>query len=326
MAVLSALTKVGLVKETSFGAGGNPAVILPVEPPTFTEPIAKFWDNALRGIPALDFSGTVTTKHVEGSLAGPIFLDEFPYLPLAILGSESYSTPYTGTEKHVFSLKTDGLPPSLAIVVSDPVQEWTYKGVRCTSLTMRFSAAEGVLNFSADIVGAEKATSTATWPSLGAPGQPALPGWQGYVELGGSAWANKLIDFEIVLTRDADYRYSLPGTVGGSSIPREIGLSPLAITGTITLQFTAVADEEKYRAGTQESMKVKIIKDPTKEGVAGEVSITFEMPKVDYGEGAFEVDRTGTTLVATLRFRALWNFALSKVIDLTIFNTKAGAY
>jgi len=332
MAKLSALTKVGILKEASFGAGGNPSVILPVEPPSFTEPIARFWDNAIRGIPALDFGGIVTTKHIEGSLAGPIFLDEFPYLPLAILGSETFSTVDTTTGKHVFALKTDGLPPSLAVVVDDEVQEWTYKGVRCTSLTMRFSAAEGVLNFSADIVGAEKATSDATWPALGAPGQAPLPGWQGYVQIWDEAtsaykaWANKLIDFEIVFTRDADYRYSLPGTAEGSSSPREIGLSPLSITGTITIQFTDVADEQKYRTGVQDRIKIKVIKDPAKEGVAGEVSCTWELFKIDWGEGAFEVDRTGTTLVATMRFRALWDFGQGKIIDLTIFNTKTAAY
>jgi len=136
----------------------------------------------------------------------------------------------------------------------------------------------------------------------------------------------KLIDYEVVLTRDADVRYNIPGAIADAKdYPTEILLSPLAVTGTITCLFDSTA-EAKYRDGTQESLKVKLIKPGTTEGADSERSIAIEIPIVDYGEGAFEVDRTGTTLVSTLRFRGLWDLASAKGIEITILNEKYGAY
>jgi len=401
---LSARTLLAISRETDFGSAtvAYKLLNLPLEPPSLTEPYARFWDNSLRNITTLDFGGIPTTRRTEGSLAGPFYIDICPPLLLGILGkvqtsatntSPLVATTLTASESrlstvldvasvtgftvgdiirigpqggettetakitaiddialtitieapglvydhssgedvvqskapytYVFSLKTDGLPPSHTFNYKEPFEDWIYYGIRVTSMTLRFSAAEGVLNFSCDWVGQRKTATTWTPAALTEPEKP-LPGWSAYLVMGGAEV--KLIDYEVVLTRDADVRYNIPGTIADAKdYPTEILLSPLAVTGTITCLFDSTA-EAKYRDGTQESLKVKLVKPGTTEGTDSERSIAIEIPIVDYGEGAFEVDRTGTTLVSTLRFRGLWDLASAKGIEVTILNEKYGAY
>jgi len=86
---LSARMVLGVNRELSFGSASvayEKDLILPVEPPSLTEPYARFWDNSLRNVTTLDFVGVPTTRRLEGSLAGPFYIDVCPPLLLAILG------------------------------------------------------------------------------------------------------------------------------------------------------------------------------------------------------------------------------------------------
>ena len=62
--------KIGIARETTWGDGDAPLRLLPIDPPSITEPYEQILDNLLRGINAVDFGAYQGSGHVEMGLSG----------------------------------------------------------------------------------------------------------------------------------------------------------------------------------------------------------------------------------------------------------------
>jgi len=292
--VISAKTKVGIVKEASWGAGGSPAKLLPVSPPTFTEPYEQVLDNALRGIPAADFAAYQGMGRIEGSLEGGAYPEELGYFLFAIMGAKATSgtaAPYT----HVFTLAAT--PPSLSIQVEDDVQDVRYNGIYVSELGLTYNAAEGMLTYSASLVGKDRVETSGT-PIPQDTTKPPFMGWQTKVYMGGAV-VGELTEGEITLSREV----ALFWGADGLSVPSQAHVGPLSVTGRATVKFDDIAFYNRYKNKTQDEFKIEWTY-----GTGSDLKkLTFRASKMDYGEGAAEIDRTGVYISLAYSLRALYN-------------------
>jgi len=292
--VISARTKVGIVKEASWGAGGSPAKLLPVSPPTFTEPFEQVLDNALRGIPATDFAAYQGVGRIEGSLEGNAYPEELGYFLFTIMGACATSgtvAPFT----HNFTLAAT--PPSLSVQVEDDVQDVRYLGLYISELGLTYNAAEGLLTFTAALVGKERVETSGTPIPADTTSAPFL-GWQTKVYMSGTL-VGELTEGELTLSREVTLFYGADGL----AVPAQAHVGPLSVTGRATVKFNDIAFYNRYKNKTQDEFRIE-----WEYGSGADLKkLTFRASKMDYGEGAVEIDRTGVYMTLAYSLRALHN-------------------
>jgi len=309
--VLSALTKVGLRREASWGAGGSPTVCLPVDSPGFTVPYEQLLDNSVRGIAAVDFAAYQGVGHVEGSLSGPAYPEELGYLLLCALGSCSTSgtaAPYT----HTFSL--DSSPPSLAIQDENDVETWRYTGCNVSELTITFNAAEGLVTYSADFVGKEREEPTDEPIPADATNAP-FRGWMISAAVGTSDPFGKIIEGEMSFSREVEQHY----LDGNSQYPQAATVGPLEVTGRCTILFDSAADYARYLSKTQEAFVLTF----NYGNGADEKELKITCSNMDFGDGAAEIDRGDQALKLSYTMRALYNSTDGGPCQVTLKNSKS---
>ncbi len=311
---ISRLTKIGVARESSWGAADAPQVLLPVEPPSITEPYEQILDNLQRGLYAADFGAYQGAGHVEMSLSGQFYPEEVGFLLTAMIGSPSSGTsvPY----EHDFTMATSQ-PPSLAIqdegaVYKSGATKRRYTGMLPSSLVFSFSSAEGVLAWSADLTG-KLGTAPGSGAIPSAVGTSPFLGWQGALTIGSAN--TRLIDAEITLEREVEMRHGSDGTqyaVAGYSG---------ALTATATMTLDAIDNTElDYVLG--HSSNTVVLTFSYGAGNA-ERSIAFTMTKFNWGEAPAELDRSGVFVTLGISGRALYNDTDAGPIAVTLKNARS---
>ena len=307
---LSALTKIGLGKETSWGSGGTPTVLLPVNPPSFTVPFEQILDNALRGIPARDFAAYQGPGSVEGTIEGPFYPEELGYILLALMGSVTTTgtaAPYT----HEFL--PDANPPTLFFQDETGIEEYQYRGCYITEFSLSWNAAEGLLNYSASISGKDR---TIVGPAVPADAtNPPFRNCVVTVEIGGVQYPAAM-EGEITCSREIALVYG----GDGSCVPNLSYVGPLEVTASMTLDFRDPADYERYINKTQEAVKIT-----WSQGTGPDLKqLIFESNVMDFGEGPVELDRSGIHVTLAYSMRALYDATLGGPCKFTLVNAQAG--
>jgi len=287
---LSALSKLGIAKETTWGSGSTTFINIPIEPFSYS-PINfdLIRDQSLRGEFGTDFGVYQGVFHVEMDLDGHVYPNEIGYLVLSMFGSDSVtgtSAPYT----HTFTLAQTA--PSLALLDYNGVQTYQMRGMRAGKLSFTFNAAEDFLKWSATLNGKDYTTSTATVPTATA--SNAFVGWQASVSVGGSAFA-KVITFEANLTRDLSIVY----TANNTQAPYTIYQGPLDATGNMVIVFDSASDLNRYLSNSTASMSVTFSN--------GSYSFTLTSANVTFAADAAEIARDEVDLRLTLNWRGLSN-------------------
>lgn len=319
---LSVLSKLGIGKEGVWGDGatsGSPDVLLPTNPPSFTNPFENIVDNALRGVMAADFEVYQGIGSIEGSLEGPFYPEEVGFLVSAIMGSPSSGSvsPYL----HVF--KPRPTPPTL--FVQDNISDlavYRYTGMRVGEFSMSWNAAEGVLNYSASLQGQKKVLVSGTpIPDdtsgeafrnctvevyIGGSGdggytQPAMTTLNGASKLASSISGDnnfivgEAIEGEITFSREMALVYGGDGQCD----PNNSYIGPLSVTAGLTIDFNDVTFYDRYSNHDKDEVVLRWVK-----GTDHELEII--MPKVSFIEGPFEIDRSGIHVTAAYSMRALY--------------------
>lgn len=317
---VSSLTKVGIGKETNWGETVVPAVLLPVAPPSFTEPYEQILDQNLRGIAAKDFAAYQGVGHVEASLTGPFYPLECGYYLLGVMGAEVKSgdaAPYT----HAFSLGTT--PASFSIedahFVTGGPEAYRYLGMMVSELGFTFNAAEGVVECSASLTGKSRSDIVTSVIPADAALAP-MRGWMMHSTIGGAAAC--VIEGELTLAREIALVYCGSVGSGGSQAPVKAYAGPLEVTGRMTLDFTADTLVDRYTAKTQEAVVLDFVYGAD----AALKQLTFTATKVDFGEGPVEIDRSGVYVRLAYSMRMLYNATDVGPIAVSLKNAKDLAY
>jgi hypothetical protein len=289
---ISDLMKVGINIEASWGAGGSPAIVLPVADWKLTGPYEQILDNAARGVPAKDFQAYQGVGRCEGSLEGNVFPDLFGYHLRCMFGSVSSGSvsPYV----HTFVMST---PPSMALTEDNVVRQHQGVGMMAGELKLSFNPAEGALGYTLALQGKQLGTVNYVFPSELHLTKPFFLGWQGSVSLGGT-WF-RVIEGDLTITREIEIHYNLQN----SQYPGTAYAGAPEVTGSFTIDYTAGADYDYYRLHQQGSVNMKWIIDSNH-------MLEIQLGSVDFGESPVELDRSGASVTLGYAWRGLYQSVL----------------
>lgn len=276
------MSAVKISLEGSWGAGGA-ATLIPVTGVSLTSPHEQILDQGFRGIPARDFGAYMGPVRAEASLEGLAFAEALEPLVNRMLGASGGAGAY----------ELGSSPSSLTIAVSDGSEAaYEGRGLMMSELSIRFSAAEGAVTYSASLIGKEIA-SVSTFAGPGTVEDPFL-GWMASASLAGIS--AELIEGEWTFSREIGLLYTATGGAN-PELPSNAYAGPLEVTARATFDFSEAALVESYLDKDQGQYAVTF----TNPSPAATLAIT--MVKADLGDGPFEVDRTGvfTTLAYSMR-------------------------
>lgn len=305
--------KIGIGRETTWGDGAAPQVMLPIEPPSITEPYEQILDNLLRGINAIDFGAYQGSGHAEAGLAGLFYPEELGFLILAMMGQVDSGVaplPYV----HTFTLLSQ--PPSLAIqeeggVYALDATKRRYVGMLPTSLTFTFSSSEGLLTWASDLVG-KQGTAPASGSIPGEATTAPFRGWQASLDIGG---ANaRLIDLELTLEREVATRHGLDG----SQFPAAVYSGGLAVTASMTFDAVSSTELDYVLGHATNAVEVTL---SYGSGVSLK-SVVFTMTALNWGDGPAELDKSGVFITLGVSGRALYNTTDEGPIKIVLSNAR----
>jgi len=291
---ISALAKVGLAVESTWGAGGSPSVVMPVDDWGITPQYEQILDNARRGVLAKDFAAYQGIERAEGSMDGPIFPYYFGYVLRAIFGSVATTgtaDPYT----HTFDFYET--PPSLCLIDDTVIRQHEGKGMLASDLSISFNPTEGMLSYSSSWVGKDVAPpgTAYTFPDFECPVEPFFRGWQGSVALDGAFFP--IIEGDFTITRDVTLHYQLQNTQS----PGTAYVDAPEVTGSFTIDYDSGDDYDRYL--NHESGSVNML---WQIGTASDRMLEFQFGSVNFGEGPVEIDRSGASITLGYSWRGMY--------------------
>jgi hypothetical protein len=292
---LSALSKIGVAVETTWGMPEEPVINIPVEPFNITFNYDNIPDQSLRGEVALNFGIYQGVFHSEGSIDGHFYPEEIGYLLYSFFGTVS-STNTTTPYQHTFIASAD--PPSLTVTeAAADVAQYMHSGMFINEFSFNFNAAEGLLDYSASFMGKAFTTTTATIPDATAINP--FVGWMATVTKGTNTTYAKLIEFEATLTREV----SLIWTARNSQEAYTAYVGPMDGTGSMTIIFDDEDDFENYINNTNEKFEIDFTQGT---GVSGR-EFKFTANKMNYSMEPGEIDRSNVDLRLVLNWATLHN-------------------
>jgi hypothetical protein len=330
------LTKVGIGLESSGWAlpadtGVAPSYLLPVTSVSASTVYEQVLDSHMRGVDAKDFAAFQGQGRVEMTLEGPFYPEVCGYLLALIMGvsgtPSGASAPYTHTMTTFTSPPTSTTKRSLSVQVDDAVDNSRFIGMVLSSLTLRFSASEGMLSYVATLVGQQQLTGQTAMGTTGdlAPLTPinAFLGWHADITQGGTNARG--IEGEITFEREVMVRHS----PDQSDKPSDIQVGGLTVTSRLTLDYYQIDDVNLYLNKTQSAFVASFSFTPPDVSYAKTLTITCS--KMDYGDGPVEIDRSGANMVLAWAMRALANTTDGSSSDpapckITLANARSSAY
>ena len=276
----SVLTIVNLGTEGSYGGGASSPIVVPITGGSATGLYEPVLDQGKRGIAARDFGSYKGPARAEASLEGLVYNSVIDVLAASIIGAG-------GT--------LSSSPSTLGMILSGGSGSAAAVGLGVTELTIRFNRAEGALTYSASMTG-QKVTSEA---ALGVAHDVSKPlmGWNNTISLGGVTGC--LVEGEWSLSREWGLLYC--GTGADAEYPSNIYAGPLEVTARFTIDFVGQADLDVAINKTQGAVSTAF----SDEDDAN--TLTIASPLMDYADGPFELDHSGTFVTLVYSCRALYN-------------------
>ena len=309
---ISNLTKIGIAKEAPWAGTADPEYLIPVDPPTIGEQSEQILDEAVRGLATKDYAAYQGVRRVEGTFSGSFYPEECGLLLYSIMGATSFTAGSPNT--HTFSVGSH--PPSLTIQDENQVESQRFVACMVSELTLSFNAAEGLLRYSATIIGRERTDTIAGAVPAEATNAPFC-GWQMACAIGGASFG-KLIDGEITLRRPIELGYM----ASGSQYAGTADAGPLEVTARATIRYDTQADYDRYLDKDQDSFQI----DWNRGSGATQKKLTFLATSMDFGDGPMEIDRSGASLTGAYAMRALYNTTDDGPCKFTLLNARDSKY
>jgi hypothetical protein len=225
MPILSALTHLGIGKETTWGTPATTFKYIPVKSPKIENVVKYIADSGIRGALAKTYGQYQGPISATFDYSGDFFPDVLGLLLLNVLGTDTVTgtaAPYT----HKFTLALTQ-PPSLTINDFDGVDEKQIAGARISELDIKFTPEAGV-TWQAKGNGKQYTVVSTTTPSY----STAVPflGWEAALTIGGTT-NTKMISFDTAIKRAQQVLF----TSSGNQNPYTIVDGVMDVTGKMTL-------------------------------------------------------------------------------------------
>lgn len=303
---ISALSKVGIAVESSWGAGGSPEIVMPVDDWSITPQFEQILDNARRGVLAKDFAAYQGIERAEASMDGPVFPYYFGYVLKSIFGSIATS----GSAPYVHTFDFYGTPPSLALLDDTVIRTHEGKGFLASDLSISFNPTEGQLGYSTSWVGKTIGTANYSFPDFECPVEPFFRGWQGSIALGGTYFP--VIEGDFTITRDVNLHYQLQNTQS----PGTAYVDAPEVTGSFTIDYESGSDYDRYQDHESGSVNMLWVIDSNNQ-------LEFQFGSVNFGEGPVELDKSGASITLGYSWRGLYACDLGGPARAVLTSTKA---
>jgi hypothetical protein len=243
----SALTTVGIAKETVAGTPVAATAFIPSGAPTPKDEVKLIVDKGLRGSMVDDYGETPTVRHSTFDFGGDVFPDVIGWLLTGVLGditTTGASAPFT---HNISVLNTgNGQPPSYTLTDNYAVNTRQYPGAMFSDLDIKFSG-DGLLTYTAKAVAYGSMTTTA--PTASYTSAPAVPAYVGTISIGGSG-ALSVMDGDISIKRPV----TVIDTVDGSQNPYALWAGPVSVSGKLTLVMEDETQLTNYLTGVNPAL------------------------------------------------------------------------
>lgn len=302
-------TQVGIAIETVFGTAVNPTQGVPLNEFSDQTMYDVILDNGLRGIAAMDFKTQQGSGHSELTLEGLAYPEEIGYLIKLIMGA--VATAGSGPYTHTFTLGAS--PQSLTIegdIIPGTNGALRYKGCRVGQVAFSFDAAEGVLAYSASLMGQISTKVTAQNPA-----RTENNPWEGWrAVITSSGHANRVVSAELTFTRDLEVKHTGTNTQDA----RYINVGPLRVEGRLVLAAEDMTDYDNFKSHLSQSFQLQL----DYGSGANQKTLTFLMTSCNFADGPLEIDRSGVGVVFALPIRGIYNATDAGPAKVTLVNAK----
>ena len=290
----SALSFIGIGKETTKGTPVTTTAYIPVTTITPGDNVVYVADQALRASMVDTYNEIQGPVSSEVDLEGPVIPDTFGW-PLAGLMGDITTTGASAPFSHAISLKnsSDGQPTSHTIADNYAAACRKYAGIQWAELAVKYTA-DGVLTWTSKAVGWGSATLSAPTPSFTT--IPPQAAWRCTATIGGSS-VTYVQEAEIDFKRTATPIFTLQN----SQNPYSVFVGDLAVTGKLKLIMEDDTELTRYLTNTQPALVLDL-----QQGVsAALVEVKFQMTKCAYTNA--DIDRGSDYVVLNVDFTALGN-------------------
>jgi Phage tail tube protein len=238
---LTALSHLGLAKETTYGTAVTATTFLPVKNQNIRDEVTYLRDEGMRGSPAVDYGEYQGVMMSEIEWEGDFYSQDTDHLIMALMGTDGV-TGAGDPWSHAFTLSASQ-PPSYTFVDTAAAQiARQYPGGVMTQLDVMFQA-NGSLTYRAHASGLK--SSTVAIPTQSFDATPFFQGWQGAITLNASAIA-AFEGMTLTFSRAVVPIY----TAAGSQSPNRVFVGPLDVSGSGTFYWDADTDTvSHYLAG-----------------------------------------------------------------------------
>lgn len=276
--ILTALTEVGVAKETTWGTGVAPTTYIPVSSISADALAKSVVDDAIRGHMTKDFLVIRTTKHAELTIDTNFYANPLGLFFYSLFGG--LTTTGVSPYNHVF--KVNSSPPALTVQDYDGEQERQYAGGVVSEITVK-GDAENLVTVSIKMVskfGSDAANSTATI-LLDTP----LTGWGSALTIGGSANA-KLFGWEFTFKREVKPIFA----ASNSQDPTKINRGRFECTGKLTFDVADGTEFDNFTTGTNVLIAVTLNGSASNAALITLTSAHIEKASFDRGGENLRVD------------------------------------
>lgn len=297
------LTKLGVGKEDTRGAGVTPDLRIPFLNLDFDDEITEVTEEAGLGKLADADDSFVTTNYAAGSLESEIRSQSFGYFLYALLGS--LSTSGTDDYTHSFSVSDTNTHQSLAFLVEDPNTTEMYKLVMLDTLEIIMELDE-IVRFNASFNSKQGVGSTDSVPAMTEEYKFTKKHLSFKVasNIAGLSGASAV---SLKRLRISFSKNTMLDDVLGTAEPEDILNRQLSIEGEVELNYEDETWKNYFRNNTHRAMEIKLTN--TDETIDSEnPSLTMQFPKVSFFEWQPNYARD-EIVTQTLSFRAFYDAA-----------------
>lgn len=276
---LSALSYLGLSKETAWGTPVTAAKWLPVKTMSPVDDIKTIIDEGKRGLAAKDFGLYQGTRLASLDYSGDFFVDVVPYLILAILGKDTV----TGTAPYTHNFQLDPAPPSLTLQDYNGFNERQFAGARLSELGLKFTTDTGALEWTAKAMSKVSATTTKSTPTFGT--TAPLLGWQASMTIGAVA-VLRLLAFELTIKRTLKEIFG----ANNSQDPSNILAGIIEVTGKLTFDMQDDTELTHYLSNDQPAAVITLTQGANVNLVITLTKCAFEKAQTDRSQEFVRLD------------------------------------
>jgi hypothetical protein len=332
---LSGREIVAIAVQTAIGSPQAPTILIPVAPGTFraSETFAQILDTGRRGPDTMDFDAFQGVGVTEITWDGLVQQGDandkaaIGYLIDNLFGANSTSAQVESTISYDHRLKLGTVKEYLTVehtvlraAAGGPLgsSNRQFSGCRVTEMTIQWNGGDGPVTYSVTLRGRSPTAATTavlTANQLASPSDPWL-GWQGQVIFSdNSAMSSagipttpfgRVISGEWTLRRTPELFYSSQN----SRDVTDIYLSPLEVTCSLVLDFSALADLTDFRNKDQSEFSVMF--ETPLSGVTNANRRRFGIGCIlmDLGDGPADLDNSAANVTLGIVGRGLYSTAV----------------